>query len=95
MNGIEFRDGLPIRIVVTLRRERALTDVNDHERNIHAAFDHLRDIHLRRQAHGVVALCREVRRIDIVVRIELDDAIVNQFHWNVTIPAWLQSMELE
>src|SRR5262249_48005770 len=41
------------------------------------AFDHLWQIHLRGQAHGVIAVRCEVRRVDIVVRIELDHIVVN------------------
>ena len=56
MNGVELRDRLPVGVVITFRRQRALADVDDHERDIHAAFDHLRNIDLRREAHGVVAI---------------------------------------
>ena len=77
MNGVELRDRLPVCAVIPFRRQRALADVNDHERDIHAAFDHLRQIDLRREAHGVVAIRREVRGLDIVVSVELEDAVVN------------------
>ena len=78
MNGVELRDRLPVRAVKPFRRQRALADVNDHERDIHVAFDHLRQIDLRREPHLVIAIRREVRGLDIVVSVELDDAVVNQ-----------------
>ena len=58
MNGVELRDRLPVGAVEALRRQRTLADVDDHERDIHAAFDHLRQIDLRGEAHRVVAIRR-------------------------------------
>ena len=79
MHGIELRDRLAVGAVKAFRRERALADVDDHERDIHAAFDHFRQIDLRGETHFVVAIGREVGGLDIVVRVELEDAAVNQF----------------
>jgi hypothetical protein len=81
MNGVEFRHRLAIGVVVAFWRQRTLADVNDHERDIRAAFDHLRNIDLGSQAHGVVAIRGEVRWLDIVVRVELEDALVNAFRF--------------
>ncbi len=78
MNRVELRHRLPVGAVKAFRRQRALADVHDHERDIHVAFDHLRQIDLRRQAHGVVAIRREIRRLDIVMSIELEDPVVNE-----------------
>jgi hypothetical protein len=63
MNGVELGDRLLVRVIVTFRRQRALADEDDHERDIHSAFDHLRQIDLRRQPHFVVAIGREVRDV--------------------------------
>ncbi len=79
MNRVELRDGLPVCVVKPFRRQRTLADVDDHERDIHVAFHHLRQIDLRGEAHFVVAIRGEVRRLDIVVRVELEDPVVNDF----------------
>ena len=81
MNRVEFGDGLPVGIVVAFRRERPLADVDDHEGDIHVALDHLRQINLRRQTHRVIAFRRELARLDVVVRVDLDHAIVNPFRF--------------
>ena len=79
MNGVELRDGLAIGSVKPFRCEWTLAHVHDHERDIHAAFDHLRQIDLRGEAFGVVAIRCEVGRLDIVVSVELQHVAVNQF----------------
>ena len=79
MHGVELGDRLAVGAVKAFRRERALADVDDHERDIHSAFDHFRQIDLRGEAHLVVAIGGEVGGLDIVVSVELQDAAVNQF----------------
>ena len=66
-----------LKCVGHLRRVR-LADVDDHERDVEAAFLHLRQVHLVGQPHRVVAAAGEVRRIDVVVRVERDHALVNR-----------------
>jgi len=58
-------------------RQRALADVDDEERDVEAAFLHLRNVDLRRQPLRVIAFGREVGGIDVVMRVERDHAIVN------------------
>ena len=77
MNRVELRHRLPVRIVISFRRQRPLADVDDHERNIHAAFHHLRNIHLGRQTHCIVTVRREIARLNIVVRVEREDTRMN------------------
>ena len=79
VNGVELRHRLLVGVVKTFGCQRALADVNDHERHVHAAFDHLGQIDLRRQAHLVIAIRREVRRLDVVVSVERDNTFVNAF----------------
>ena len=45
---------------------------------VEAAFDHLGKVDLRLEPLRVVLLPREVLRIDVVVRVERDHAIVNR-----------------
>ena len=71
MDGVELRYSLSVGIVIPLLRQRALADIRDHERDVHAAFHHLRQVDLRGQAHGVVAVRREIGGLDIVVRVKL------------------------
>ena len=78
MDGVELGDGLAVGAVVAFRRQRALADVDDHERDVHAAFHHLRQIDLRGETHLVVAVRREVGGLDVVVGVELEDVGVNQ-----------------
>ena len=77
MHRLELGHRLLICIVVTLWRERALPDVDDEEGGVEAAFNHLGEIDLRVEALRVVLLPREVLGIDVVMRIERDDALVN------------------
>ena len=77
MHGVELRDRLLVGAVVAFGRQRALADVDDEERGVEAAFLHLRQVDLRVEALGVVLLPREVVRVDVVVRVERDHAIVN------------------
>ena len=70
-------DRLTVGVRIALGRERPLPDVHDHERDVHAAFDHLRQVDLGREPHRVVALRRKQARLDVVMRVELDHSIVN------------------
>jgi len=79
VNGVKLRHSLPVGAVIPFRSQRALADINDHERHVHIAFDHFRQIDLRRQAHFVIAVCREVGGLDVVVGVELDHPVVNAF----------------
>ena len=79
MDGIELRDHLLVGVVVTFWRQRPLAHVGNHERDIHAAFHHLGDVHLRGEAHGVVAFRREVGGLNIVMGIQFQNAAVNLF----------------
>jgi hypothetical protein len=78
MNGVKLRNRLLIRAVEALRRQRALAHVHDHERHVEPAFDHLGQIHLRGQAHRVVAVGREIAGTDVVVRVHRDDTLVDR-----------------
>ena len=77
MDRVELRDRLLVGAVVALRRQRSLADVDDEERGVEAALLHLREVDLRVEPLRVVLLPREVLRIDVVVRVERDDAVVN------------------
>ena len=81
MNGVELGDRRAVGALVSGREASglrgSLPDVDDEERDVEAAFLHLRQVHLRRQPHGVVAVGREVLRIDVVVGVERDDAVVD------------------
>jgi hypothetical protein len=56
-----------------------LADVDDEERDVHIAVGHLGQIDLRGQALGVVALGGETGRVDVIVRVQFEDALVNLF----------------
>ena len=77
VHRVELRHRLLVGAVVALRRQRALADVDDEEGGVEPAFDHLRHVDLRLEALRVVLLAREVVRIDVVMRVERDHAIVN------------------
>ena len=84
VDRVELRDRRLVRAVVSGRLKRVghlrrirLADVHDHERDVQAAGLHLRQIDLSGQVHRVVARTREVRQVDVVVRVERDDALVN------------------
>ena len=77
MHRVELRDRLLVGVVVALRRQRPLADIDDEEGGVEAAFDHLRQVDLRLEALRVVLLPREVVGIDVVVGVERDHAIVN------------------
>ena len=77
MHRVELRDRLLVGAVVAFGRQRPLADVDDEERGVEAALVHLRQVDLRVEPLRVVLLAREVLRIDVVVRVERDHAIVN------------------
>ncbi len=78
LDRVELRHRLLVGAVVTCGRQRALADIDDEEGSVEAAFDHLRQVDLGVEPLGVVLLTREVVRIDVVVGIERDYAIVNR-----------------
>ena len=78
MDRVKLGNRLVVRVVITFGTQGPLANVNDHEGHIHSAFDHLRQVDLRREAHRVIAIRREVSRIDIIVRVELDYPIVDR-----------------
>jgi hypothetical protein len=78
MDGVELGDGGTVGVLESGRRQVSLADVDDEERDVETALLHLRQVHLRRQPHRVVARGREGLGIDIVVRVERDDSIVNR-----------------
>src|SRR5262249_28584622 len=78
VHGVELCHRLAIRILVAGRRQVALADVGEEEGDVQAALRHLRQVHLRRQAQRVVAVGGEVPRVDVVVRFERDDALVDR-----------------
>ena len=77
VNGVEFGDRLLVGAVESLGRQRTLTHINDHERDVHLTFGHLWKIYLRAEAHGVVAIGGEVSRVDVVMSVELDDLVMD------------------
>ena len=77
MNRVEFSDSRAVGALVAGGAQLSLPDVDDEERDVEPALLHLGQVHLRRQAHGVVAVGRERLRIDVVVRVERDDAVVD------------------
>ena len=78
VNGVELRLRLAVGVGVALRRQRPLADIDDEESRIEPASHHLRQVDLGRQVLGVVAFRREIERIDVDVRVERDDALVNR-----------------
>ena len=56
MDGVELGDRLLVGLVVARWRELTLADIDDEERGVEAALDHLRQVDLRRQVLRVVAL---------------------------------------
>ncbi len=77
VNGVELLDRLRVGPVVALGRERPLPDVDDEEGGVETALFHLGKVDLGVEALGVVARLGEVARIDVVVRVERDDALVD------------------
>ena len=77
MDGLELRDRLFVRVIVTLGREWTLTDVDDEEGRVEPALEHLRQVDLIAEVLGVVALGREVRWVDVVVRVERHHALMD------------------
>ena len=62
---------------VAILRQRTLSDVDNEEGRVEAAFLHLGQIHLRVEPLRVVAFGREVAHVDVVVRVERDHPLVN------------------
>ena len=77
MNGVELRDRLRVGIRVSLRCQRALAHIDDHPRYVQPAGFHLGKVDLVPKVHGVVALCREVSRANVVVAVEGDNPLVD------------------
>ena len=77
MDGVELLDRRFVGLVVRLGGQLALPDVHDEEGGVEAALLHLRQIDLRIEPLRVVLFAREVLGVDVVVRVERDDALVD------------------
>ena len=76
VDSVELGDRLLVGVVVAFRGERTLSHVHDEERRVEAARHHLRQVDLVAEVLRVVSFRREVASVDVVVRIERDDALM-------------------